>query len=385
MHYKSYLLAALLTFGLVGWMFLDYLPVKNDDTVKLVALSPVSSTPDTNNGVNIQAVEVRTQISRDVEQSILSQGQVEPSRVIKVRAETAGQVSEIVAIEGQPIKTGDVLVRIKMDDRQARLKKAEALVLEQSRNYDRAKAMGKKGLQSQSLIDEKFSNLQTARADLEEIKLEIENTTIRAPFDGILETRDVELGEYVTVNGDIGVIVDNDPLIVSVQIAQQDVGQVSIGDVADIKLGTGQTSEGKVRFIAPRADSKTRTFRVELEVPNPGNRFLSGASAEVRIPIGTTRAQFVSPALLSLDDADIVGVKTVTDEEIVVFNPVTIVVAEVNGIWVNGLPDKARIITVGQGFVQAGDVVRAIEYPSAGTKDGTVFSGVMNDMAAHIQ
>lgn len=287
------------------------------------------------------------------------------------------------------MQANEVLVRIKMNDRRARLKKAQALVREWQRAYDGTKLLGEKGHQSQRHIDETYSALQAALAELEEIQLEIRNTTIRAPFDGILETRRVELGDYVAVNGEIATIVDNDPLVVTVQIAQQDVGKIALGDVAGVAFATGQTRDGVVRFIAPRAAEATRTFRVEIEVPNPENRILSGTSAEAHLPTGTVLAHFVSPAVLTLNDAGVVGIKTVTQTNTVAFHPITIVLAEAGGVWVSGLPEEARIIAVGQGFVQDGEGVRvsSIRDSSAAAvgSDGPMLSHVTHDLTERPQ
>lgn len=346
---KSYLIAAGLALAVTLWMVAGHFTGAPRQESALEAES--SQAPER------MTVEVRIQQAKRIPRYIVAQGQSEPNRVVTVRAETVGRIAEVVAQEGRPVRAGDVLVRIEQNDREARLKRAEALVRERERAYEGANRLGEKGYQSQRLLDEAFSGLQSARAELEEIRLEIANTTIRAPFDGILEQRRVELGDYVAVNGEVATIVDNDPLVVSAQIAQQDIGKIALGDVAAVTFATGQSGEGRVRLIAPRAEAPTRTFRVELEVPNPESRIFSGTSATARLPTGTVLAHFLSPAMLTLSDAGELGVKTVTETDIVAFHPVSVVLSESNGLWVAGLPDEARIITVGQGFVREGEPV----------------------------
>lgn len=346
---KSYLIAAALALAVTLWMVAGHFTGTPRQEEAVEAESSQAPEPMT--------VEVRIQQAKRIPRYIVAQGQSEPNRVVTIRAETVGRIAEVVAQEGRPVKAGDVLVRIEQNDREARLKQAQALVRERERAYEGANRLGEKGYQSQRLLDEAFSELQSARAELEEIRLEIANTTIRAPFDGILEQRRVELGDYVAVNGEVATIVDNDPLIVSAQIAQQDIGKIALGDVAAVTFATGQSGEGRVRLIAPRAEASTRTFRVELEVPNPESRIFSGTSAEARLPTGTVLAHFLSPAMLTLNDAGELGVKTVTETDTVAFHPVSVVLSESNGLWVAGLPDEARIITVGQGFVREGEPV----------------------------
>ena len=101
-----------------------------------------SSTQSADDGLDRMTVEVRLHKARAVTRHIVAQGQVEPNREVTVRAETAGRIAEIVADEGRPVSAKDVLVRIEMDDRQAQLKKAQALLRERRKAYERVKQLG---------------------------------------------------------------------------------------------------------------------------------------------------------------------------------------------------------------------------------------------------
>jgi multidrug efflux system membrane fusion protein len=356
---RSYLIASALALAIIGWMAAGQLVTASKSE------AAVAEAPTADDLVTAMSVETHTQRAESVLRHIVAQGQVEPNRSVTVRAETAGKISEVVARKGRPVQVNDVLVRLEMNDRQAKLKQQEALLQERRRAHESTKRLGEKGYQAQRLIDESYSALQAAEADLESIRLEIGNTVVRAPFDGVLELRRVELGDYVAINGEIATIVDNDPLVVTAQIAQQDIAKIALGDSAEISFATGQQRQGVVRYIAPRAEESTRTFRVEMEVSNADNQILSGISAEARIPTGTVSAHHVSPALLTLNDGGLVGVKTVNHSGVVKFHAVDIVLAQTSGIWVSGLPDTARIITIGQGFVRDGETVRTSPRESA--------------------
>ena len=121
---------------------------------------------------------------------------------------------------------------------------------------------------------------------------------------------------------------------------------------------TGEERAGTVSFVGTSAATDTRTFLVEIDVPNRDGAIPAGVSAEVQIPIGQVEAHFVSPSTVSLDESGVLGVKTVDAENTVRFHEIDVVRAQIEGIWVDGLPDTAQIIVVGQGFVSDGERVR---------------------------
>jgi membrane fusion protein, multidrug efflux system len=346
---KPYVLAGSLTFAIIAWLLAGVLfsdePTTNADTAR--AAHP------------LMTVEVQPYHANIIQRRLTAYGNVQPNRAVTVRAETLGRISAINAKEGDSVRAGQLLVSIDMNDRRPRREEAKSLVEEKKRSYEMIKRLGEQGYQAQKMVDESYSALQSARADLAKIELEIQNTKILAPFDGILEKRFVEIGDYAAVNGEIATIVDNDPLTIIVHIPQQDISKVTRNGSAEVIFATGEKRQGNVKFVASRADETTRTFRVELSVANPDGRIPSGTSAETHIPAGTIAAQFVSPALFTLNEAGEIGIKTVGAGEVVEFYPVDIVYAEAEGAWVSGLPEHANVITVGQGFVRGGDTVIA--------------------------
>jgi multidrug efflux system membrane fusion protein len=350
---KSYLIAAVFTFGLAAWVLGGHFIKSSGKETPDAPAVAAAVTPMT--------VSVRTQEAKSVEKYIVSQGQTEPNRTVTIRAETVGQVDEILADEGATVAAGDVIARLESNDRQARIDRAEARVREQQSAFEASKTLGKKGYQTQRQSDQTFSSLQTAKAELEEARIELERIEIKAPFEGVVLSSRIELGTYVDVNGEVATIVDNDPLVVSLRITQQNISGLKVGQPASLTFATGQQRDGKIRYVAPRADEDTRTFRVEVELPNSDGEIPSGISAEAKIPTGSVMAHFVSPAALSLNDQGKLGVKTVNEDNEVAFYTATIVLSDVSGAWITGLPAHARIITLGHGFVQIGEEVQVAE------------------------
>lgn len=358
---RSYVIAALITLGIAAWVLGGYAMKSSGRETADAPAAAKTAAPLT--------VSVRSQDAKPVEQFIVAQGQAEPNRTVTIRAETKGQIAELLADEGAEVKAGDIIVRLEENDRKAMIQRAEARVREQQSAYDASKSLGKKGYQTQRQSDQIYSSLQTAKAELEEAQIELERIEIKAPFEGVVLSSPMELGAYVDVNGEVATIVDNDPLVVSVRINQQDISDLKLGQTAHVKFATGQQRDGKIRYIAPRADEDTRTFRVEIQLPNPGGEIPSGISAEAKVPTETVMAHFVSPASLSLNDEGKLGIKTVNEDNKVVFHPATIVLSGVDGAWITGLPAHARIITLGHGFVRIGEEVQVAEEQGSDSKE----------------
>jgi multidrug efflux system membrane fusion protein len=191
-------------------------------------------------------------------------------------------------------------------------------------------------------------------------ELDLDYMSIRAPFDGALQARAVEVGDFVKSGDKVATFVDNRTMIVSANLSEFDAGYVQVGDQASAMLATGDDVHGRIRYVAPVADESTRTFKVELEVDNSDGRLRAGGTAELRIPAETLLAHRMSPSLLTLDDEGNVGVKIVNDENEVEFVVADIALAESDSVWVAGLPKSATLITVGQGYVADGAVVNAV-------------------------
>lgn len=345
---KSYIMAGVLTGALVLWMLPGLFAGKK----------ATEGSAETENALVL--VEVRTQTSESVTSVITAQGDITPNREVTLRAETSGAVKEILIQEGQSVKEGDIILRLDMSDREIRLERARARVAEAKRKHDAAKNLGQKGYAAQSRVDEALALLKDAQAEERQILLEIEDTEIRAPFDGILDKRMVDIGDYVSVPDEIVTVVDNTPLVVAVPVPQREIGSVKLGGPAMIVKTDGSQIGGQIRFVSPKADETTRTFRVEIEIANPQG-LASGTSADVFIPKGNVMAHAISPGILTLDDAGQTGVKIVDDQETVRFFAVKIVSATPGKVYVSGLPDQARIIVNGQGYVRQGEKVRAVE------------------------
>jgi len=305
-------------------------------------------------------VRVRTQSAEEIVRTIVVNGKTAPARVAQLSAETDGRVEYTGAERGANVKLGGTIVRLDERDRSARLAQAKATLKQREVEYEGRLKLQTESYVSEAQLQEAIAQLEAARTELRRAELDLEFMTVDAPFDGALQSRVVEIGDFVKSGDPIATFVDNRTIIVAASVSEFDAQHVAVGEAAEARLATGEEVHGTIRYVAPVADEATRTFAVELEVDNRDGHLRAGGTAELYIPAEVVNAHRVSPSLLTLDDAGNVGIKIVNDSGKVEFVVADIALSSSNGVWIAGLPDTATIITVGQGFVNSGSVVDAI-------------------------
>lgn len=348
---RSYVVASAFVAAIAAWLLSGQF---GDDGPVQVAESPARAEPA------VQQVRVRTLAAETRTNFVVVNGRTEAARSVTLRAQTSGRVAEIGQPEGSIVSAGDVVARLAMDDRQARLAEAKAEVARRRLEYNAASTLSQKAFASELRLAEATAALEEAQAQLALIQLDIERTAVRAPFGGVLQSRAVEVGDYLAVGGEVAQIIDLTPILAVGDVTEREVGKVELGATGEVRLIGDIARQGRVTYVSSSARPGTRTFTVKMEVANPDRAIAEGLTAEIRLPAGTVSAHLVSPSVLTLDDAGRIGVKTVEENGVVAFHPASLVSDGPEGVWITGLPDPATIITIGQEFVRAGDKVRAV-------------------------
>lgn len=215
------------------------------------------------------------------------------------------------------------------------------------------------GVQSaKSGVESAKSGIQSAEAGVAAAKKEIERLEIRAPFAGLLETDTAELGSLLQAGGLCATIIQLDPIKLVGFVPETHVEDVRLNAPAGARLATGQEVAGTVRFLSRSADAATRTFRVEVEVPNADLSIRDGQTVEISVQSDSRRAHLVAQSSLTLNDDGDLGVRIVDGNSRAAFRPVTVLRDTVDGVYIAGLDDHVDIITVGQEFVTDGVLVR---------------------------
>jgi len=361
---RSLFLAAGLALALVLWIASGQPIVR---TLFSGSPSPASEAA----GATVTAAErelPRVRVARSeaqlVRREIVVYGRTEPERDVAVRAETYGRIEEILVARGERVTKGQAILRLDRRERSARVEQARARVEQRELEYRAATQLGERGFQAQTQVAAAAAARSAARAELEARAVALANTTVRAPFDGLLVDRLIEIGDYVDTGDTLAHVMQEDPFLVTGEIVETDRRRVALGMEVAVELADGQRHSGTLTFVAAVAAEETRTFRIEVTVSNPDGAIPGGMSATLRLRFEASPAHRVSASLLSLDADHRLGVKVVDADDVVRFTPVEIVRADAEAVWLAGLPDQARLVVVGQGFVHDGEPVIAAEVSS---------------------
>lgn len=317
---------------------------------------------ETRAAASIPQVRVQRMQAETVVREIVISGRTEPNRLLDLRSEAEGTVVQLGSERGAALKAGSLIARLDQRDRQSRMMEAQALVNQRELEFSGIENLGKSQLTSPVQQAEAKARLESARAALERIKLEIAHTTITAPYAAMLQERSIEVGDYVRVGDKVADLVDLDPIIITGEVSEHEVAKLSVGGKGVAVTVDGKRHEGTVRYLAPQANGNTRSFQVELAVPNADHSIRAGMTAELRLLADTLKVHKLSAALLALADDGQIGVKLVDDNSVAHFLPVTLEGSATGGLQqVSGLPESIRLITVGQAFVTDGQKVQAMD------------------------
>jgi len=410
---SSYIWAVIIACLIVGWMFSDdllkfYNPQEtNDSRLK----TENKEEPKTDKKLIISAVKVQ---NINVDKIIRSNGITNPEFQISISSEIGGKVISTHVKEGQYVNKGTKILSIDVGTLKQKISAAEADVnaakksleisqktsvgildeeliaakaklklaekdleiikkLEKS-NYASSLELAKKLAEVESanlqiaIIKNKqnysseinlvnsVASLENAKSNLFTLKKQLKDSIIYSPVDGKLESLNVDLGERISQNNPVASILGMKNITLIAKVSQVDVGQIEIGNKAFIKIAGGRAFQGTVFKIASLANSSTRTFDVEINIPNPNDKIKAGMTSEVSIITNTEKAFGISPAHLIVDGEGNLFVKT-SKNEITKIEPVKIVKSTEDQVYISGLNDGAILLTEGQAFVSEGDKV----------------------------
>tara|TARA_S200000501_G_scaffold375652_1_gene428232 strand:- start:416 stop:1528 length:1113 start_codon:yes stop_codon:yes gene_type:complete len=296
-------------------------------------------------------------------EQVLVRGRTRAIRHVQVRAEQAGRIISNPVARGARVQAGDVLCEIATDDRAANLNEAVAQRERAQFEYAAAVDLQARNLQSDVAVAQLKAALESSEAAVARAQLAVARTRIVAPFDGVIETRSVEVGDLLNAGTVCASVLDDSPMLLVGLVPEQEVSRIQIGAAVDGLLLNGQRVTGTVTFLSAAADSVSRSYRIEVEVDPSDQTIREGITTEILVDADEVMAHRIPSSALTLDDNGDIGVKLIEVGNTVAFRKVNIVGDDTNqlnpGIWVTGLQGAVTLVTVGQEIVFPGQTVGA--------------------------
>ena len=302
-----------------------------------------------------------TQLVQHYRKLLLS-GRTEADKKVTLVARTGGILTELRVRRGSRVEKGEVIAVLSDEAREAQVMQAQALVEQRKIELDAKRRL----IELNAVPRLELANLEAqhkaAMAGLALAEAERNRGLVIAPWAGVITELTSEVGgaAFSFAGKEIGQIVALDPMLAVAEVSERKRQGVKVGQVAEIRLVSGQTAQGKIRYVSPSAIQTTRTYRIELEIGNPNGAIPDGITAEVAIPLDPLPATRIPRSALIYSSAGQLGVRVVNAEGIVEFSAITIVEDDQSFMWVGGLTDGIRLIVQGQDFVREGQKVEAV-------------------------
>jgi len=190
---------------------------------------------------------------------------------VNVTSDVSGRITEILFQAGANVKSGTPLLQLFDGPEQADLASFKAQATMAQLSLDRARQLAARQFGAQVTVDQAQSAFDQANAGIARMQAVISQKLVRAPFDGELGVRKVEVGQYLTAGTQIVSLTDLSELYANFTITEKDSGNLKVGQVVRIKVDAypGRTFEGKITTIEPQISADTRNIRVQATIANP--------------------------------------------------------------------------------------------------------------------
>ncbi|WP_315782650.1 MULTISPECIES: efflux RND transporter periplasmic adaptor subunit [unclassified Bradyrhizobium] len=287
---------------------------------------------------------------------------------VNVTSDASGRITEIMFMPGTTVKQGTPLVQLYDAPEQGDLANYKAQVTVAQLSLDRAKQLASRQFGPQATVDQAQAAYDQAQAGVAKTEALIAQKLVRAPFDGDLGVRKVEVGQYLSAGTQIVSLTDLSQLWVNFTVTEKDSGQLKVGQTVRIGVDAypGKTFEGKITTIEPQIATDTRNIRVQATIANPEHILKPGMFATTTVvlpdkpPVLTVPETAVDYTLYG-DSVFVINEKKADDGKVTLTADRTYVQTgdRINGraVILKGLKEGDRVVAVGQLKIQSGAAV----------------------------
>jgi len=300
-------------------------------------------------------------------------------KVISVLFDDGKQVTEgetLVILDDQDIKNQIKSAESQLEVSKASLQKTEANLENTQRSYDRTKILAQQGAVAQAELENaetslkiikadiasSQANIQASQTNIDNLKTTLADMIIRAPITGVMDGKNVSLGQFLTPGNVLGKVKDISLINAAIEVDQALIQTIMIGQKARVKLNVDDpdTYEGVVKSISASADSSSRAFKVKIQLNNEKLFLRPGVFAKVMLMDDIKVQNFVIPvALITGKEGDYFVY--INDNGIVQKRAVTVGNLVNNQAEINsGLQGNEAIISTNLNMIQEGDEITVV-------------------------
>ena len=315
--------------------------------------------------VNVVALALKPGLIRD---QISLPGTVQPWVELTVVSEIRGKIVTKKVVEGQKVRSGDILAEIDKRDYRNAYNSARAAWRVAKATHERIAALYKDQLATQSQMDDALAGLETSQANMDTAALNLDRCTIRSPMDGVADKVYIENGQFMNAADPVADILQIDRVKVEVNIPESDVDAVRHVDDFTVRIDAlnGRTFAGSRHYLAKSAQTLARSYMLEVAVDNPGGEILPDMFARVEIVKSQIEDGLAVPLFSLINNKGAKAVYLAEDGR-ARLAPVQTGIQEGWQVQVTqGLEPGAKVIVVGQRDVRDGapvQLLRTVEDP----------------------
>lgn len=308
-------------------------------------------------------VEVAAVSSGEISSYISASANLVAEFEVKVLAEVEGRVASLLVEEGQAVRKGQQLATLVRDDQEIRLRKAQLRESNARADFERAEDLVAKELISREEHDRLTVDYQIARQELAEAESVLAKTVVRAPFDGRITDRIVQVGQNVRPADELLQVTDFEPLIARIYLPERDVLGLAPGRQVRITLNADESIRftGRIRQISDIVDTATGTVKLTVEAEQPPPEVRPGSFVSIHIVRETRPDAILVPREAVLRELQTAHV-FVAGEEIAEKRTVVLGLEEGPLVEaVSGLEAGERVIVAGQGGLKEGSPIKILD------------------------
>jgi membrane fusion protein (multidrug efflux system) len=253
-------------------------------------------------------VQVAAVKKDDISLSLMQTTTIEAIRQVDILTKVSGQVIKLPVEEGVKVKKGDLLAELNEAELKIEFMKTKISMETDKTMLERAKNM----LEKKLIADENYEitrlQYESSKAAHEAAHLQLNYTSVRAPFNGVVTVRNIELGQRVNVNQSLFVVADFNPLRAKIYVPEKDIGRIYEGQRAKITIEAepGLDFSGVVKMISPVVDPSSGTSKVTIDIDDHKGKLKPGMFASIFITTETHNNALIIPkkALILESDLD---------------------------------------------------------------------------------